>query len=69
MSLNLQKNNFREISGSTGRCEELDINSSAGAETLTNLVNEEILRNVGRTNGRGDALVDAYRVKYEKSFE
>jgi len=62
------KDNFKEIAGSTGRCEALDINSEKGAETLTTLVTEEILRNVGQSNGKGDALVDAYRAKFGKSY-
>jgi len=62
--------NFKEIAKETGgRCKLLDINSSAGAEKLTNLVTKEILRNVGQSNGRGDDLVDAYRNRYIKSFK
>jgi len=39
---------FKEIASKTGgRCEFLDINSPAGAQALTNLVTEEILRNIG----------------------
>jgi len=63
------KRNFQEIANLTGgRCEPLDINSSAGAVTLTNLVTEVLLSNIGQQNGKGDALVDAYRNKFIKSY-
>jgi GTPase SAR1 family protein len=39
-----------------GRCAMLDINSATGAEQLTNLVTEEVLRSVG-----GDECAEAYR--------
>jgi len=56
---------FTEIANKTnGRCEKLDINSSAGAEMLTNLVTEEILRSVA-----GDSLVEAYRTKFNKGYK
>ena len=61
--------NFREIAGDKGRCEALDINSEKGADLLTALVTEEILRTVGQSNGRGDALVDAYRAKFGKTYQ
>ena len=39
--------NFKEIADATGgRSELLDINSSGGADMLTDLVTREILRNV-----------------------
>ena len=47
---------FREIAAGTGgRAAYLDINSDQGADDLTDLLSEEILRKVG-----GDALVDEY---------
>lgn len=65
--------NFREIakatsgSGKTARSEFLDVNGSQGAELLTNVVTEEILRNIGQGLGgseRGEQLVKAYRAKF-----
>ena len=59
---------FRDIAQQTGgRCEPLDINSLAGSEMLTNLVTEEILRNVGGTS-RGNELVEAYRNRFAKAY-
>jgi hypothetical protein len=59
---------FREIAAETkGRCELLDINSSLGSEMLTDLVTEEILRNVGG-HSKGNALVEAYRNKFGRSY-
>ena len=43
-----------------GECAYLDINSSDGAEMLTNLVTIEILRNVG-----GEQLVREYKKLYK----
>jgi len=58
------ENNFREIAKTTGgRCEFLDINSPSGAEMLTDLVTEEVLRNVG--GDRGDNFVELYRKRYK----
>lgn len=63
------QHNFQEIAFSTGgRCEPLDINSGAGAAMLTNLVTEVILNKIGQENGKGGALVDAYRNKFIKSY-
>jgi hypothetical protein len=61
--------NFKEISSETsGRCENLDINSDIGAELLTNVVTEEILKSVGNANGKGDELVNAYKRKFSKAY-
>ena len=59
------RQNFEEIAKATegGQCQMLDINSSAGAEMLTNLVTERILKNVGG-EVMGDKLVSAYRAKF-----
>ena len=43
----------------------LDINSPAGSQILTDLVTEEVLRNVGGAS-RGNTLVQAYRSKFKK---
>jgi hypothetical protein len=60
---------FKEIAtASKGRSELLDINSPTGSQMLTDLVTEEILRNVGGTRN-GDALVEAYRSKFGKSYK
>ncbi|ETO03180.1 Helicase conserved domain containing protein [Reticulomyxa filosa] len=57
---------FREIARVTnGRCEKLDINSEKGSDQLTNLVSDEVLRNIG--GSKGDTLVDAYKKKFSKS--
>jgi len=62
--------NFREIASQTGgRCQELDINSSNGAQMLTDLVTEEVLRNIGNRKGKGNELVEAYTRKYGKSYK
>ncbi|CAF1185261.1 unnamed protein product [Adineta steineri] len=59
---------FKEIANRTGgRCEPLDINSPLGANMLTDLVIEVILRNIGG-EAKGTALVDAYRKKFGKSY-
>jgi len=59
------KSLFTDIARKTGgRSEMLDINSPVGAEMLTNLVTEEILRSVA-----GDTLVEAYRTKFNKGYK
>jgi len=59
------KENFEKIANSTsGRCERLDINSSAGSEMLTNLVTEEVLRDIGGME-QGDTLVEEYRKTFK----
>jgi hypothetical protein len=57
------KNNFVEIAHETsGRCQELNIHSSDGAESLIHFVTEEVLR---KTAGdQGNAVVELYRRKY-----
>ena len=63
------RDNFRKIAKQTGgRCEELKINSSEGAELLTDVVTEAVLRKVGEREGRGDSLVEDYRTTF-KSFK
>ena len=60
---NYAESNFREIAKETGgRCEALDIQSSSGAELLTQFVTEEILRKTAGENG--DAAVNLYRNKF-----
>jgi len=62
--------NFKEIASTTrGRCENLDIHSSAGADMLTSMVTEAILKNIGEANGYSDTLVQAYRKKFTKSYQ
>ena len=59
------KKSFENIAESTGgRSEMLDINSPTGSETLTHLVTEKVLQNVGGAS-RGNALVQAYRSKFK----
>jgi len=49
---NWAKDNFEIMSSTTnGKCSFLDIHSSKGSESLTDLVTVEILRNVGQSNG------------------
>jgi len=64
------KASFDEIARETGgRSAALEINSSAGAELLTSLVTEEVLRNVGGSD-KGDTLVQSYRKKFQqKSYK
>ena len=57
---NRAKKNFEEIASLTkGECKELNIDSPQGSEDLTNLVNIELLQNIG-----GSTLVTAYKTKY-----
>ena len=57
------KHNFRQIASETrGRCEQLIIQSSEGAESLTNFVTEEVLRKAA--GAQGDAAVELYRTRY-----
>jgi hypothetical protein len=63
------ENSFKEIATkSQGRSEMLDINSPVGSQMLTDLVTEEVLRNVGGARN-GDALVAAYRSKFGRSYK
>ena len=48
-------------------CEPLDIDSTAGAERLTELVTTRILQNIGGEK-MGDVLVDAYRARFVKGY-
>lgn len=58
---------FQEIASHTnGRSEFLDIDSPAGAEKLTDVVTEAVLRNVG--GSMGDTLVDAYRARFGRGY-
>ncbi|CAF3125798.1 unnamed protein product [Rotaria sp. Silwood2] len=59
---------FKEIAQKTGgRYEMFDINSSSSLHMLTDLIAQEILRNVGGSS-KGDALVEAYRSKYNRNY-
>lgn len=61
---NYAKSSFELIATSTGgRCEYLDIGSSESAQLLTNVVTEEVLRNIGGAL-KGNILVEAYRKRY-----
>lgn len=54
------RENFEFIAEKTnGKCEWLDIESDDGSEKLTNLVNIEVLRNIGGSN-----LVNCYKNKF-----
>ncbi|CAF3383520.1 unnamed protein product [Rotaria socialis] len=65
---NRAETTFRDIATKTGGTSELlDINSSSGADMLTDLVTVEILRNIGGPS-KGKALIDAYNAKFGKSF-
>ena len=58
------KKSFQEMASFTnGKSEKLDINSPQGSEILTNLVNIEVLRNIGGSQ-RGNDLVNAYKTKF-----
>jgi len=62
---NNAKENFKLIATRTkGRCESLNVNSPSGAELLTHLVTEEILRDVGGGDN-GIKLVEEYRKRYK----
>jgi len=63
------KHNFTEISNATGgKCASLDIYSDAGATALTNSITEVLLRQIGKENGKGDELAEAFRNKFMQSF-
>ena len=54
------KENFEKIASFTnGNCRSLDIQSNQGSEDLLNLINVEILDNIG-----GDNLVNSYKKLY-----
>ncbi len=56
----LAENDFRFIAEKTGgKSEWLDIDSNDASEKLTNLVNIEVLRNIG-----GNDLVECYKSKF-----
>ena len=58
------KASFQEIAAFTdGKSEKLEIASTRGSEILTNLVNIEILRNIGGGQ-RGNDLVKSYKTKF-----
>lgn len=63
---NRAETNFREIAETTGgNCAFLDVNDiNNGAELLTKMVTEELLRNIGERHGMGDTLVQSYRKDY-----
>ena len=61
---NKAKKNFEEIAHSTGgKTSRLDIESEQGSKILTDLVNIELLRNIGGKE-KGSVLVNAYKNKY-----
>jgi hypothetical protein len=58
------ESSFKRIAAFTdGKSEMLDIASERGSEILTNLVNIEILRNIGGAQ-RGNDLVKVYKTKF-----
>ena len=65
------KASFEEIARETGgRCHYLDINSTGGANLLTEIVAVEVLKNAGNQNGGvGQILVDEYAKKYGIVFK
>ena len=63
----IAKKNFEEIakiSGTIDNCKLLDINSSKGSETLTNVVTSQVLANIGNSIGKGNELAEAYMKKF-----
>lgn len=66
------RSNFEEIailSGTIDKCKLLNVQSSEGSETLTNVVTRQILANIGNSYGRGDELAEAYEKKFCKSYK
>jgi hypothetical protein len=67
---------FQAVADATGgRCARLDIASPAGADLLTDMVTEAILRGVAAAaeggaaaEARGERLVQAYRARYGKAY-
>jgi hypothetical protein len=61
---NKARKNFEEIAHSTGgKTQRLDIESENGSKILTDLINIELLRNIGGKE-KGIVLVNAYKNKY-----
>lgn len=59
------KENFLKIASETGgRCQELNIHSSEGAEMLTNLITEQVLHK--SAGPQGQLAVELYRKKYAR---
>jgi hypothetical protein len=59
---------FSSIASITqGLCEQLDIDSSSGAERLTQVVTEQVLQQLGGED-LGDKLVLSYRSKFVKGY-
>ncbi|CAF0846527.1 unnamed protein product [Adineta steineri] len=59
----LAKDSFQKIAAMTGgRCEQLNISSSRGAELFAQFVTEEVLRKAA--GAEGDAAVQLYRANY-----
>ena len=63
--------NFKEIAKETGgECRFLDVNSSSGAEQLTEIVSKNILMNAGnKYGGKGQQLVDEYKKRFGTAFK
>ena len=59
---NLQK--IADAGGEGGKCVPLDINSSNGSATLTDLVTQQILFSSGESEEQGERLVAEYRKTY-----
>lgn len=60
---------FKKLADQTGgKCGFLDIHSEKGAEDLTNVVTVEILREVGRSSGTSDQLIQEYNKRFNKSY-
>lgn len=65
------RQNFQEIAKLTGgKCCFMDVNSSNGAEILTNIVSSLVLQNVGNQNGgKGQELLNEYAKRYNFIFK
>ncbi len=64
------KDAFEEIAAATGgQCNALDIESTSGADVLTNLVTVEVLKKIGDMNGGiGSQLAAAYFEKFSSGY-
>ena len=63
---NLQK--IADAGGEGGKCVPLDINSSNGSATLTDLVTQQILFSSGESEEQGEKLVAEYKKMFSKTY-
>ena len=67
---NYAKVSFEDIGSrsTNGKSTFLDVNSSAGADMLTDYVTESLLKKLGEANDMGQELVEQYYKLFPKSY-